>query len=98
MNFDPKAIKQGRKTQQALNETPNSFATEGGADQVTPTNDLSKSNNRMAGTMGGRAMQLMNDPIEQNRTARWMTAFGLSNQGLQWNMAKMNIAQMTRPQ
>lgn len=93
MKFDPKAIQQGRQTQKSLNETPTSFATESGTDVVKPTNDLSKSDSRMAGQMGGRVMQLMNDPIEQNRTARWMAAFSLSNQGMQWNMAKMGLGQ-----
>ena len=43
----------------------------------------------MAGGMGARAVQLMNDPMEQQRVAGWMASFGMSNQGMEFNQAKM---------
>jgi len=44
----------------------------------------------MAGQMGHRIMEYMNDPAEQSRTDSWMEMFGLSNQGMQFNQAKIN--------
>ena len=43
----------------------------------------------MAGNAGARAMQMMTDPIEQQRVADWMARFGMTNQGMEWNQAKM---------
>ena len=89
MNFDKTAIQQGRMNAQAAEETPNSFAESNGSDLVNPTNDLARSPRRMAGQMGARAMALMTDPAEQKRTQSWMQQFGLSNEGVQFNQAKM---------
>jgi hypothetical protein len=44
----------------------------------------------MAGQMGHRIMEYMNDPAEQARTDSWMSMFGLSNEGMQFNQAKIN--------
>ena len=90
MNFDRQSIQQGRMNAQAAEETPNSFAEGNGADVINPTNDLARSPRRMAGQMGARAMSLLNDPVEQQRTQSWMQQFGLSNQGADFNQAKMN--------
>ena len=43
----------------------------------------------MAGPVGNRAMQMMNDPNEKARTDNWMASFGLSNQGNEFNQARM---------
>ena len=43
----------------------------------------------MAGRVGQRAIDYMTDPEEQQRTNRWMEAFGMSNEGMQFNQAKM---------
>ena len=85
-------IRQGRKNQLEANETPQSFTVENGATRTNDTGDLSKRArpSRMAGEMGERALVLMNDPNEAKRTDFWMQAFGESNQGAEWNMAKMN--------
>ena len=80
---------QGRMNQSKAKETPNAFAIENGAAQVNETNTLDAGNPRMAGTEGARALRLRNDPEEAARTMRWMDAFGLSNQGMEWNQAKM---------
>jgi hypothetical protein len=37
-------------------------------------------------------MQMMNDPNEKTRTDNWMSAFGLSNQGYEFNQARMMMA------
>ena len=91
MTFDRRAIQQGRLNQQKAEETPNSFATEDGAPVVNPTGDLSKSNRRMAGQQGARAIEMMTNPDEQKRVAQWMQMFGMTNQGMQWNAAKMGL-------
>jgi hypothetical protein len=33
----------------------------------------------------------MNNPNEQVRVDNWMARFGMTNQGMQWNQAKMGI-------
>ena len=90
-SFETTAIQNGRLNQQKATETPNTFGEAGGSAQVTPTGDLSKSNKRMAGEQGARALAMMTDPVEQQRTGDWMQAFGTSNQGMQWNAAKMGL-------
>ena len=69
-------------------ETPNTFATQDGASVVKGTAKLDR-NTRMAGQEGERLMAMMNDPIEAQRTQKWMNMFGLSNQGTEFNQAKM---------
>jgi hypothetical protein len=44
----------------------------------------------MAGRIGQRALDYLTEPDEQNRTNKWMEAFGQSNEGATFNMAKMN--------
>ena len=91
MSFNPKDIQNGRLNQQKSRETPNSFASTNGTTEVNPTGDLSKSNRRMAGEVGTRAMDMMNNPEETKRTANWMKMFGTTNQGAEWNAAKMGV-------
>ena len=82
---------------QAAEETPNSFAEINGADNINPTNDLARSPRRMAGQVGARAAALINDPLEAKRTQSWMQQFGLSNEGANFNVAKMNGGQSPEP-
>ena len=93
MHFDPENIKQGRANQDASVETPESFATIDGATQPREGVELSKGHSRMAGEMGARALELMNNPNEQARVDGWMSRFGMTNQGMQWNQAKMMMSQ-----
>jgi hypothetical protein len=46
----------------------------------------------MAGPEGNRALQMMNDPNEQKRVSNWMGQFGMSNEGMQFNQARMMMA------
>ena len=92
MEFNAENIKQGRANQAASVETPESFATIEGASQPREGTELSKGNSRMAGEMGARALELMNNPNEQARVQGWMSRFGLTNQGAMWNQAKMGVA------
>ena len=91
MEFSKEAIQQGRANQDASAETPETFSRLDGAVQVKEGTELSKGHSRMAGEMGARALELMNNPDEVNRTAGWMAKFGTTNQGTQWNAAKMGI-------
>ena len=93
MKFSKEAIQQGRANQDASSETPETFATIDGATQPREGTELSKGNSRMAGEMGARALELMNNPNEQARVDGWMMKFGLTNQGAQWNQAKMMMSQ-----
>ena len=92
MDFTRETIAQGRANQRDAEETPQSFLRENGVVRTQDTGDLTNRtrNQRMAGEAGIRAMELMNNPEEMARTADWMNAFAQSNQGAEWNMAKMN--------
>ena len=94
-HFDASAIKQGQANQAASAETPEAFATMDGAVVPREGPELSSANRRMAGQVGARALAMMNNPAEQARTEGWMSRFGMSNQGAEWNQAKM---MMTQPQ
>lgn len=89
-NYSRETIIQGRYNQNRGKETPNSFAIENGAAKVNETNNMDAGDTRMAGVEGQRAQTMMNNPEEMDRTMKWMEAFGLSNQGAEFNMAKMN--------
>ena len=91
MEFSKESIQQGRANQDASVETPETFATIEGASQPREGTELSKGNSRMAGEMGARALELMNNPNEQVRVQNWMSRFGMTNQGMEWNQAKMGI-------
>ena len=89
-NYQPNDIAAGMVNKSKSEETPNNFAEMDGAAQVSPSAGLDKkSQQRMAGPVGARALQLMSDPQEQARTANWMQSFGMSNQGMEFNQAKM---------
>ena len=88
--YSQTGVAQGRINQAKAQDTPNTFGTESGADQVTQMSKLDKPKQRMAGEMGNRIMEYMNDPAEQARTDSWMSMFGLSNEGMQFNQAKIN--------
>lgn len=90
MDFSAESLKQGVKNQEATAETPDSFSTIDGASQPRMSGSLDKRNTRMAGQLGAFALQLMNDPNARAVKDGWMSKFGLSNQGAQWNQAKMN--------
>ena len=99
MNYTSESLSQGRINQQKAKETPNSFAMQDGVSAVEKTAPLDRTaQDRMAGGMGARAMQMLNDPAEQERVAGWMASFGMSNQGMEWNQAKMGGGMPPPPQ
>ena len=90
MRFAKEAIMQGRLNQEASAETPGTFATIDSATQNKPDGrDMSVQHTRMAGTVGARAVAMMTNKEEMARTNDWMEKFGRSNQGVEWNQAKM---------
>ena len=94
--FSREALIQGQKNQQAAEETPETFATISGADQTNLT-DIPKS--RMAGPVGARALQLMNDPSHASAAEGWNAKFALTPQGAQFNQAKMGtMPEQQQPQ
>ena len=44
---------------------------------------------RMAGEMGEFALKMMSDPAAIQQNKMWMDAFSQSNEGMQFNQAKM---------
>ena len=92
INYSQTGVAQGRMNQAKAQESPNTFGTESGVDQVTQMGKLDRPKQRMAGQMGNRIMEYLNDPAEQERTNSWMEMFGLSNEGMQFNQAKINGA------
>ena len=44
---------------------------------------------RMAGPVGAYALKLMNDPIAKSANDGWMSRFAMSNEGMEFNRAKM---------
>ena len=93
MNFDysDANVVQGRANQNMAKERPATFATDSGADNVRQTARLDKPKQRMAGQMGNRIMEYLNNPAEKDRTDAWMSMFELSNEGQQFNQAKMGM-------
>ena len=78
MEFDNRRIiQQGRQNQLEANETPSSFTIENGVVRSEDTGDLAfkSRENRKAGELGARALELMNDPEELKRTQFWMDSF-----------------------
>jgi hypothetical protein len=90
MQYSTPELSEGRVNKQKAEETPNTFATQDGVSKLERSAPLDKTSvSRMAGNAGARAMQMMTDPIEQQRVADWMGRFGMTNQGMEWNQAKM---------
>ena len=91
MNFKAQDIRNGRLNLEKAKETPNSFSEISGSTQANASEDLSQTHKRMAGKEGARAMEMMNDPEEMDRTANWMKMFSTTNDGKKWNAAKMGM-------
>jgi hypothetical protein len=87
MNYTPEDIRHGQRVKAEAVETPSSFSMIDGSAQQGEA-----PKNRMAGPMGERAMQMMNDPNEMKRTQNWLQMFGMSNEGMQFNQAKMMMS------
>ena len=93
MNYSPEDIRNGQQIKIQANETPSSFASMDGAAQMGESKTFGTS--RKAGEVGQRALDMMNNPVEIKRTQNWMSQFGMSNEGMQFNQARM---MMSNPQ
>ena len=90
MNYSRSAVTQGRANQAKADEQPNTFAYENGVNKISQMSSLDTPKQRMAGQFGHRALEYMNDPIEKERTDTWMDLFGQSNEGMEFNQAKID--------
>ena len=90
MKYSPEDLSQGLNLKRQAEETPSNFGILDGATERPSSEPYGKS--RMAGAKGERALAMMTDPIEQQRTANWMGKFGMSNEGMQFNQARMMMA------
>ncbi len=88
-NYTDSSVRQGRQNQERASKSPNTFGTQSGVDDVTQTTRLDQPSQRMAGQIGNRLKEYMTNPEEQQRTDNWMATFELSNEGKQFNQAKM---------
>jgi len=92
LNYTQQGVYQGRLNQAKAKEQPVTFSRENGAEQVNQESRMDRPKQRMAGQMGNRVLEYMNDPAERARTDSWMDMFGLSNEGSAFNQAKINGA------
>ena len=92
LTYDRASILQGNKLRQENEERPITFAEYNGAVDAQPSLNMDQSNQRMAGPVGARAMELMTNPAAQQATDNWMNLFSQSNQGQEFNMAKQSQA------
>lgn len=92
LTYDRSAILNGNELRRQAEERPPTFAEYNGATDAIPATKLDiTSNNRKAGPVGMRALQLMNDPEAMQATNNWMNMFGESNQGAEFNMHKQQL-------
>ena len=93
MSFNSEVVRQGQAIKKQAEETPTSFATEGGASFAMPSGSLAKNNDvtRFAGPGGAYAQKLMTDPELMIKNQQWNQQFMQSNQGMQFNMAKIQM-------
>ena len=90
MNYSPEDLRNGQQVKGQANETPSSFGSMEGVPQTSDPKSFGTI--RKAGDVAARILQLMNDPVEAERTQNWMSMFGMSNEGMQFNQAKINGA------
>ena len=99
MNINSQTILNGTRRKKELESNPATFASDSGVANFEPNRPLdSFSGTRMAGQQGARALAMMNDPAEAMRTDQWMQQFGQSNQGQEFNAAKLQQAQQMADQ
>ena len=90
MDYSQQDLQQGDRLKKQAEETPSTFGTLDGATEQSQSPSFGKP--RMAGQVMARQMQLMVNPEEQQRTAQWMNRFQMSNEGMQFNQARMMMA------
>ena len=84
LNVTREELQAGSQRQKELKETPTEFRNPEGLQR--------NSKRRMAGQMGERAQELINNPMEKANTDNWMNLFGMSNEGAAFEQAKIQKA------
>tara|TARA_X000001388_G_scaffold1415_1_gene1473 strand:- start:1779 stop:2111 length:333 start_codon:yes stop_codon:yes gene_type:complete len=93
VQYDRQVLVEGNRKRAQAAERPSTFARYNDEVNVIPSGSLQMDNQtRMAGQMGARALELMSNPAAMQNVSNWMNQFGQSNQGAQFNMAKMQQA------
>ena len=92
LSYDRASLLQGNRLRRENEERPVTFAEYNGAVDAQPSTNLDVSNQRMAGPVGARALELMTNPEAVAATDNWMGMFGQSNQGAEFNMTKQAMA------
>ena len=93
ISYDRQTLMEGNRQKEQAKERPTTFAEYNGAVEPQPTGNLALSNqSRMAGQKGARALELMQNPNAAMAVNEWMNLFGQSNQGQEFNAAKMQQA------
>ena len=87
-------VAQGRQNQRRSQETPTTFARTNSAEEFRTAPMLDRPKNRMAGQVGERLLDYLNDSDEAARTDEWNEMFAMSNEGAAFNQAKMNGGQL----
>ena len=93
-NYSQQVLLNGNRLRKEGQENPSSFAVSGGSVDTPPASNLDqKSTTRMAGEMGAFAVQLMSNPQLKNTVGQWNAMFAQSMPGMEFNQAKMLMAQ-----
>ena len=93
ISYDRQTLMEGNRLKAQAEEQPTTFAEYNGAVEPQPTSSLDlTSQTRMAGQKGARALELIQDPNAALEVNQWMNLFGQSNQGQEFNAAKMQQA------
>ena len=97
ISYDRQTLIEGNRLRNQASERPSTFAEYNGAVDVVPSGGMQLNNqSRFAGQVGARALELMN-PVAAEQAQNWMGMFGQSNQGFEFNQAKMIMAQPPQP-
>ena len=94
IKYDPQTIIEGNRLRAQAEEQPSTFAEYNGAvDVIPPAGGMAVKNQsgRMAGQMGIRALELMNNPAARQQAEDFMNMFIQSNQGFEFNQARMML-------
>lgn len=94
MKFDPKVIIQGNQDKRELEENPTVGFTASGVGSPEPTQQLGRDPRRMAGPGGAFAFRMMQDPQFAKNIAGWNQMFAQSNEGMEFNQAKIQMGAM----
>ena len=92
LTYDKASILQGNMIRRENEERPVTFAEVNGASDAQPTASLDVTNQRMAGPVGARALELMSNPVARASTENWMDEYSQSNEGAAFNQTKTDQA------